>query len=254
MERGVLVLDFDGVICDSWRECALVTWAAQHGCAPERFGVTAWKALPATFVERFRVLRGYARHLGHFLVPVLAGSAQIGSQDDFDRYYASLPPAAVAEFIRRASAYRAAARTRRHTHWLAMHDLHPGLASVLSRIRHHLYIVTARDSGSARELLSQHGITVEPERIYGGQHSKGAALADIRVRERAELFFVDDNLGNVVAAQADGHHVAWALWGYSVPEHHTEATRLRVPVLSLRDFPAMAIAVAGTARENRDES
>jgi phosphoglycolate phosphatase-like HAD superfamily hydrolase len=239
MEGGVLVLDFDGVICDSWRECALVTWAAQHGWAPERFGVTAWKALPATFVERFRALRGYARHLGHFLVPVLVDSAQVTSQDDFDRYYTSLPPEAVAEFIRRASAYRVAARTRRRTHWLAMHDLYPGLASLLSRKLPHLYIVTARDSDSVRKLLSQHGITVKSERIYGEQHSKNAALADIQVRERAELFFVDDSIDNVIAAQADGHHVAWALWGYSAPEHHTKATRLRVPMLSLHDLPAL---------------
>lgn len=242
---GVLVLDFDGVICDSWRECAVVTWAGQHGWAPAEFGVSAFQAIPAAFVQRFLALRGYARHLGHFLVPVLPGSEQISCQHDFDRYYASLAPNVVAEFVERASRFRASVRNGHRAQWLAFHELYEGVPGLLSALKNRLYVVTARDRESVRELLAAHGIAVEPERIYGEQHSKSAALFDIQAREHAEVYFVDDNLGNVMAAQADGHRAAWALWGYSAPEHRARADWLAVPVLSLPELPTAASAVVG---------
>lgn len=250
---GVLVLDFDGVICDSWRECALVTWAGQHDWTPAEFGVSAFQAIPAAFIERFRALRGNARHLGHFLVPVLASSEQIRCQHDFDRYYASLAPNVVAEFVQRASRFRASVRNAHRTQWLAFHELYEGVPELLSALRNRLYIVTARDGESVRELLAAHGIAVEPERIYGEQHSKGAALFDIQAREHAEVYFVDDNLDNVMAAQTDGHRAAWALWGYSAPEHRVKADWLAVPVLSLPDLPNAALAVIGAQAQRRTD-
>jgi phosphoglycolate phosphatase-like HAD superfamily hydrolase len=118
----------------------------------------------------------------------------------------------------------------------------PGLLPALKK---RLYVVTARDRESVHELLAAHGIAVDPERIYGEQHRKGAALFDIQAREHAEVYFVDDNLDNVVAAQADGHRAAWALWGYSAPEDRAKAEWLAVPVLSLPQLPTAALAVVG---------
>jgi phosphoglycolate phosphatase-like HAD superfamily hydrolase len=243
---GVLVLDFDGVICDSWRECALVTWAAHHRWRADEFGDDAFAALPPGFVARFRALRGYARRLGDFLVPVLTTDEHVGSQQDFDRALARLDPAVIAQFVQRATAFRAAARDGHHARWLAFHDLYDGIAELLAGLVDRMYIVTARDSTSVKQLLSAHGIDVPPDRIYGSRESKDAALADIRIRERSWLYFVDDSLPNVVAAQAAGHRAAWALWGYSAAEQHAEATRLGVPALTLHDLPAAASSVTGT--------
>ncbi|MGH3821532.1 MAG: HAD family hydrolase [Pseudonocardiaceae bacterium] len=242
---GVLVLDFDGVICDSWRECAFVTWAGQHGWAPAEFGASAFQAIPGAFVQRFLALRGYVRHLGHFLVPVLPGSEQISCRHDFDRYYAGLEPNVVATFVERASRFRASIRNGHRAQWLAFHELYEGVPGLLSALSDRLYIVTARDRESVCELLAAHGIAVQPERIYGEQRSTGAALFDIQAREHAKVYFVDDNLDNVMTAQADGHRAAWALWGYSAREDRAKAGRLAVPVLSLPELPAAALAVIG---------
>jgi phosphoglycolate phosphatase-like HAD superfamily hydrolase len=243
MPRRVLVLDFDGVLCDSWRECAFVTWAGQHGWAPAEFGVSAFQAIPAAFIKRFHALRGYARHLGHFLVPVLASSEQIRCQHDFDRYYAGLAPTVVAEFVKRVSEFRVRVRTGQRAQWLAFQELYEGVHGLLSRLENRLYIVTTGDRESVRELLAAHGIAVDSERIYDEQHSKGAALFDIQAREHAAVYLVDDNLDDVMTAQADGHHAAWAQWGYSAPEHHPKAALVAVPVLSLPELSTAALAV-----------
>ncbi len=247
-DRTILVLDFDGVICDSWRECALVTWGGHHGWLPTEFGPSAFDALPADFAVRFLALRGFACDLGHFAVPLLDGSKQVRTQADFDRLYAALPLAAVTAFVTRASHYRDAARIEQRERWLAFHDLYEGLPDLLSELADRLYLVTARDLGSVQELLSSHAVAIPPERIYGEQQSKLWALADIQAKEgvgAGSVYLIDDSLSNVVAAREAGHAVAWAQWGYSAPEHDEEAARLGVPRLALPDLPAMAVAVAG---------
>lgn len=242
---GVLVLDFDGVICDSWRECAFITWAGQHGWSPAEFGAGAFPAIPGAFIQRFLALRGYARNLGHFLVPVLPGSEQISCRADFDRYYAGLAPEVVATFVDRALRFRASVRSRHREQWLAFHALYEGVPGLLSSLSDRLYIVTARDRQSVHALLAVHGIAVSPERIYGERCSKRAALRAIQAREHAEVYFVDDNLQDVVAVQDNGHRAVWALWGYSASEDRAEANRLGTPVLSLPELPAAALSVVG---------
>jgi phosphoglycolate phosphatase-like HAD superfamily hydrolase len=246
-DRGVLVLDFDGVICDSWRECALVTWGAHHRRPAEDFRAEAVADLPADFLDRFRALRGYARRLGDFLVPVLAADDPITSQQDFDRALGRLDAAVVAEFVEQATEYRATVRDTFRDRWLRAHVLYDGMVGLMGQVAGRLYIVTARDETSVQELLAAHGTHIPSDRIYGSQQSKRAALAEIREREDAWLYFVDDSLPNVVAARADGHRSAWARWGYSAPEHGAEAARLGVPMLALPDLPAAALSV-GTAR------
>jgi phosphoglycolate phosphatase-like HAD superfamily hydrolase len=246
-DRGVLVFDFDGVICDSWRECALVTWSAHHNRPPAEFGIAAFDALPTGFIERFRELRGFVRHLGHFLVPLLAASDLMRTQEDFDRCYGALAPDTVDEFVTKASRYRATVRNGKRECWLALHHMYEGMPDLLSELAAHLYVVTARDSASVRDLLSSQGIDLSLDRIYGEQQSKLTALADIQAREGVEaerVHFVDDSLSNIVAAREAGHSVKWAMWGYSAPEHSEKAARLGVPRLALSDLPATVIAAS----------
>lgn len=246
LARGVLVFDFDGVICDSWRECALVTWNAYHNRPPAEFGIVTFDALPVGFIERFRELRGFARHLGHFLVPLLPASDLIRTQEDFDRCYSTLALDTVDKFVTRASRYRAMVRYGKRECWLALHHMYEGMPGLLSELAAHLYVVTARDSASVRELLSSHGIDLSLDQIYGEQQSKLAALADIQAREGVEaerVHFVDDSLSNIVIAREAGHSVGWATWGYSAPEHRDKAVRFGVPQLALSDLLAPASAV-----------
>lgn len=242
---GVVVLDFDGVICDSWRECAFITWAGQHGWAPAEFGASAFPAIPGAFIQRFLALRGYARHLGHFAVPVQPSSERITCRAEFDTFYAGLAPEVVATFVERALRFRASARKRYRKQWLAFHVLYEGVPELLRALSNRLYIVTARDRESVRDMLLAHGIVVQPERIYGERCSKGAALREIEAKEHAEVYFVDDDLADVVAAQKDGRRALWARWGYSAPEDSAKASWLGVPMLSLPELPAAALAVVG---------
>ena len=68
MGGPLLVLDFDGVVCDALVECALVTWLGVHPPDPRRPVSAHAAAMPRSFVERFGLVRAYSRILDHFLV------------------------------------------------------------------------------------------------------------------------------------------------------------------------------------------
>jgi len=102
----VLILDFDGVVCDALDECALVTWLGKPGNEPEATGQASLKRLPPEFRSVFRHVRDYARLLDHFMVAHLPGASTVRSQAEFDALFASIPADEVATFVRRASAAR----------------------------------------------------------------------------------------------------------------------------------------------------
>jgi phosphoglycolate phosphatase-like HAD superfamily hydrolase len=230
----VLALDFDGVICDSLHECVLVSWNSHFGYAVADFGADGLTRIPQAYLDHFRASRGYARCLGHFLLPLLGGPEVFGSQAEFDAAYRGLPERLVTRFVERAERYRSAVRQHHRRSWLRLHTLYPG---VLDVVRHHRpYLVTARDRESVVELLAAGGVSLDPSRVYGNQVDKRRALADIVDREGIsprELWFVDDNLPTVMAAGRAGFTARWARWGFAAPEHGPLARRLGVPSIDL---------------------
>ncbi len=238
--RQVLALDFDGVICDSLHECVLVSWNSHFGYAVADFGSDGLTRIPQDYLDRFRASRGYARCLGHFLLPLLGGPEVFGSQAEFDAAFRGLPERLVARFVERAERYRSAVRRHRRRAWLQLHTLYPGVLDVVSH--HQPYVVTARDRESVVELLAAGGVSFDPCRVYGKQVDKRRALADIVDREgipTRALWFVDDNLPTVIAAGRAGVSARWARWGFAAPEHGPLARRLGVPSIDLAELAGL---------------
>jgi phosphoglycolate phosphatase-like HAD superfamily hydrolase len=212
----VVCLDFEGVICDSFTECLLVAWNCAHDGSPTSFSLKAVEGLPAAFVERFRRLRPYARHLGHFLVALLEDVPPIQNQEDFEAVYRRIPEAQVEAFARKITTYRKQVRRARRAEWLAAHHIYTGIAQIFTRCALPLYVVTARDRTSVRAVLNAARFCVPAECIYGDERAKVQALAHIWRRERVQpqdVLLVDDHLFNVLSAREAGYQAAWALWG-----------------------------------------
>jgi phosphoglycolate phosphatase-like HAD superfamily hydrolase len=246
--RQVLALDFDGVICDSLLECAIVSWNSHFGCAVGDFAADGLTRIPKDYLDHFGAIRGYARHLGHFLLPLLGGREVFGTQAEYDAAFGALSERLVARFVERAETYRSAVRQRYRQSWLQSHTVYPGVLDVLQR--HRPYVVTARDRASVLELLAAVDVPLEASQVYGGRWDKGPALADIADREaipRAALIFVDDNLHTVAAALRAGFTAHWARWGFAAPEHHALADRLGVPAIDLAELAALLAELPGSA-------
>lgn len=243
--KQILALDFEGVLCDSSKECMLVAWYGTHGASVEAFGTRGWHKLPPAFVERFLAYRPFMHHLGHFLVPMLSDLPRIVSQEAFQTAYASLEAARRERFIEQVSQYRQQVRVLRTATWLQMHVWYPRIAYWLRRFRQPVYIVTARDRASVLTLLESKSIVLAPDHVFGERVSKLEALATIVHREQISpqaLTFIDDHPEHVRSARQKGYQAFFASWGYGVlPAEGPQASSmlpLRLPDLLTGRFPS----------------
>jgi phosphoglycolate phosphatase-like HAD superfamily hydrolase len=242
--KQILVLDFDGVICDSREECMLVAWHGGQGDPVEAFNHRAVSRLPSSFVERFEQMRPYARHLGHFLVPLLSDLPPITSQEAFEAAYEALDRERRETFQRQVQLYRQQVREQRTRAWSRSHRFYQGVIPWLRRRQVVSWIVTARDQASVLALLASHKVYLSPDRVYGEQSSKLEALAIIANAEQVrpeDVIFVDDHPGHVQAALDAGFRAYFATWGYGcMPPERMGAAPLpgiQLPELLAGRFP-----------------
>jgi phosphoglycolate phosphatase-like HAD superfamily hydrolase len=242
--RPVLALDFDGVICDSLAEGLLISWNAYIGAPVEAFADPGLAGVPPDVTDRFTRCRPFARHLGHWLVPLVADSVPAGHREFAERYDA-LTEVEVLSFMARAGRYRALARRTYPEQWLAHHRVELALGPALAEA----YVVTARDVRSVRQILDAHAIGIDGARIFGSRSDKNGALRTIAVREAVEpagVTLVDDNVENCAAARAAGYAAWWATWGYTSEDDGALAASLGIPAISIATLRRPWVAGAST--------
>ncbi len=129
MSKPLLVLDFDGVLCDSSRECMLVTWHGAQGHPAEMFSRRAVGKRATALVERFSMSRRFARHLGHFQMTLVPDLPLITSQEAFEVAYGALDEERRQAFVDLVQASRQQVRVQRPQTWLFHHVFYRGVLS-----------------------------------------------------------------------------------------------------------------------------
>ena len=241
----MLILDFDGVICDALEECALVTWFGLLDRVPPEPGPVLLDQVPAAFIQRFAHVRNYSRLLDHFAVAKLPAAADVRTQAEFDRLFASLDQREVAEFVSRATAVRNRLRETERDFWLGLHTLYDGIPTLLRRHSGRVAIVTAKDEPSVWEILRWYRLDHTVTAVVGECSRKPEAVRALSRKAgvpTADVIFIDDNLTNAVRVQATGARVLWAQWGYQIPEHRADAARQAITSLELRELGSVRSA------------
>jgi len=244
-----LAIDFDGVICDSIEECAVVTWNALRIRDLDVTGEQLTSGVPAEFRTRFARVRNYARALGHFAVALAPAADQIETQIDFDRIYRAIPPDQVHAFVAGVQRVRALLRGQQVQAWCRMHRIFPGIPRLLAQFTGRAHVVTARDAASTWHVLAAHGLDPHIATVIGDCSDKAIAIDRLCARlaiAPERVVFVDDNLANVQAVAATGATALWARWGWHTAEHEIRA---RAAGVTAADRPAQA----GPARRRLGE-
>ncbi|MBL1066598.1 HAD family hydrolase [Streptomyces sp. 7-21] len=237
----MLILDFDGVVCDAFEECAVVTWYATED--PE---TTAAKPvaelvsdLPASFLTRFRTVRKYSRLLHHFMVAHDPRSEAVSGQREFDALFAAFPEYELATYVDNANRLRAALRENQRREWLALHTLYPGVRDLLERHEGRVSIVTAKDERSVWDILAFHRLDHTVVSVIGECGDKRSAVIDLVAEDGLEprhATFIDDNLTNALQVRDTGARSLWAYWGYHTPEHVQKSLARRMRRAYLPDL------------------
>jgi len=238
----LLVLDFDGVICDSAEESFVSSWTAYH--ALHRRGESG--DAPASARASFRAMRPFIRSGEDFVLiqQLIAEGRPVQSQLEFDRAWERPDTPSRDRF--RESFYRARTdlleKDRRA--WLSLNRVYPHVMAALSRIppRFPLYILSTKKPQFIREILEANRISVPGTQVlYSDGEPKLTAVE--RLRETLgceEAVFVEDQLDAIRGNTNPRIRVFLASWGYVREEWLREDTG--IPILRPDDFARLVAA------------
>ncbi|MFF4160081.1 HAD family hydrolase [Streptomyces sp. NPDC001678] len=241
----MLILDFDGVVCDAFEECAVVTRHAGDSAAATAAKSPAELAagLAPAFLDRFRAVRRHSRLLDHFMVALDPRSERLGDQEEFTALFDDIPADRRERLVAGATALRAELRRRHRAEWLGMHRLYPGIRGLLERHAGRVGIVTAKDETSVREILAHHGLGHTVVSVVGECSDKRTAVLELVAEDglRPEhATFVDDNLRNALQVRDTGARALWAYWGYHTADDVGKSLRRRVSRIYLPELAGLS--------------
>lgn len=243
--EAVVLLDFDGVLCDSTRECMVVGTLAretretgievEHLDAPtlaprlrERPQGPMW--------EHFRRHRPYVRWPREYLLVFESFDAERGvghelDLDDFAEWEAT--GGSLAErFEQDFFACRHLLREHLYDDWIQLFDVHERVltdAGALANQRE-VRILTGRDAPSVQAVLRAAGWDVPTKSIFDAERFRNkvegfqAIRTELGAHRRYQL--LDDNILHLRALLPLSVEGYWATWGYVTDDHRAVGEEL----------------------------
>jgi phosphoglycolate phosphatase-like HAD superfamily hydrolase len=225
----VLVLDFDGVLCDSARETAVSAWRAGREFFSEWSDLDpAPEAIDAFLAVRPVLETGFQSIL---LMKRIVDGVPV------DQIRAEGAPAAEALMpelgLEKAELVRAFGTARDEwiksdlPDWLSRHGFFPG---TLERLREHLaagtpvFIATTKQERFVEALLAGQGLEFPSDRIFGldAKKKKEQVLRELLAAyPGSQLHFVEDRIDTLRRVEdcpeLDAVRLYYADWGYGLP-------------------------------------
>lgn len=248
--QPLIVLDFDGVICDSAPENAATAWRVCQFLWPERFpkGPIPSEAIPRFCAVRPYMETGYQAILMTRLMqegaPVEQYTTQLAAWQARNLARLGLTKLELQQLF---GAERDRWISTDLDGWLSYNRYYPGAAEALGFLAKtaRLVILTTKERRFVQQLMRREGIDFAVEDIYGLHEivNKETTLAQfVNSGEYSSVTFVEDRLATLqrmlpVPALAE-IRLAYAPWGYTTPEQRADADREpRITILkSLADL------------------
>ena len=251
MPDNILALDFDGVICDSAKECLVSSYAA-FAAAKGLDYVPELAHVPERFRREFFRTRHFVRDGEDYLKSLyfIDRGVSIRSQEDFDSGSSALL-AEISDFYgvegdqgleAHFQRSRARVRERDERAWMDMNPLYGGMVDALAGRRGNLdsvYVTTSKPTGPALTILQHHGAGIPEDRILGkdkvtrttGKNGHMARVQELTSVPLERIHFLDDQISHLKAASALGVKCYLASWGYNTRQQWRAARAEGIKVL-----------------------
>jgi phosphoglycolate phosphatase-like HAD superfamily hydrolase len=234
--RPLLVLDFDGVICDSVEECFASSWTAYH----ELFLGLPGSEAPVAARAEFRAMRPFVRSGEDFVLvqELVHRKAGVASQAEFDHAWQrpGIPPHKVFKDLFYQARSTLMGRDRQA--WLAMNPIYPHAATAIRGLPPvvEFFILSTKKAQFVRETLAANGIPVPPQRVLYSEDEPKLSIVEklLQVREGSQAIFVEDQIDAIRGNTNPRIQVYLASWGY-VQKSWMEETPA-VPLLTPEGF------------------
>jgi phosphoglycolate phosphatase-like HAD superfamily hydrolase len=218
--QPLLVLDFDGVICDSVEECWVSSWTAYHELFLGRAPSSPPAGPGADARLRFRALRPYVRSGEDFVLiqQLVSRGASVDSQAEFDREWEK--PGAPSRRELKELYYRArtALFDRDPEAWVAMNRIFPHVPAALAGLspRVPLYILSTKKPQFVSATLRANRLSVPESRVLYSEEEPKLSVVERLMRElpAQEAVFVEDQVDALRGNRNPRIRTFLATWGY----------------------------------------
>ena len=252
--RCLLFLDFDGVVCDSERECFVSSWLTYRElCGPGRRP----ERIPLQSRRRFRELRPLIRSGEDYVViqDILSReAAQPGyrgpaSQDGFDACRHALGAKCIATYKRAMAATRDRFLQRDKQGWLALNRIYPHMRALLTGSDlDNVRILSTKAAPLVCEILQAHAIPLPDASVFHAASDPNGAdarkldmiAAQLDALPGTHALFVEDQLDHLLDNGDARIATFLADWGYLLPHWLGQADHLRRQGVQLIDSSRMA--------------
>jgi len=232
----LLVLDFDGVICDSIDECFVSSWTAYH----ELYRKSGPARFPSQSRSDFAGLRPFIRTGEDFLLiqEMLAFGTSVHDQDGFDEAARKAGAGKMKLFRELYYQARTALLQEDRDSWLAMNRVYPHMVAAFSLLlpAAPFCILSTKKPSFIAETLAACDIKVPGQRILFSDREPKLETVERLLREGGfeAAFFVEDQIDAIRGNRNPRIQVRLATWGYVRQEWLPPP--LAVPIITPRGF------------------
>ncbi len=248
-KQPLLVLDFDGVICDSRDECCLSSWIAYY----DLYKKNRPARVPLSLGAEFARLRPFIRTGGDFLLiqEALEAGQDVTDQKEFDALAERAGPEKMKLFKELFYQARSALLSEDRPFWLSLNRIYPHVFDVLRSLLPEapVQILSTKRPQFIVEIVDHAGLKVSKDCIHeSGAEEKLPRAESLRKEggfERA--VFLDDQIDNIRGNTNPKVEAFLAAWGYVKKEWLSGQDG--VPVMTVEGFKEFAMREYG-ARGN----
>ena len=223
----LLFLDFDGVICDSARECMYSSWIAYH------WDYTSRRPMSGSVdgYRRFLALRPYIRSGFDYLTiqHAMENGAEIRGQEQFDAFAEALGEATIEKFDQSLDRVRTNLLRDEPQRWLGLNRLFPFMVDALRKWRDdpRVWILSTKRSSYITAILGHHGVEFPDDRIlWAKERTKLEMIGTMLDAENRSTGrharFLDDQVDHLVPNPDERIVTHVAAWGYLRPGYQPE--------------------------------
>ena len=244
MTRRALVLDFDGVICDSIDECFISSWTAYFGLYLERRPAYMPVSLRRDFARMRPLVRGGEDFV--LIQEILEKGGMVAGQEDFDAMARQAGPDKLRNFHELFYKARTELLENDRPSWLGLNRIYPHVVSAFQHISPGapVSILSTKKPDFIAEILTAKGIRVPREKIrYSAREKKLDIVAEVAEESGSgDAVFIDDQIDHLLGrSERPGElpriEVFLATWGYVQDDWLREP--LRVPIITPEEFVSL---------------
>ncbi|MBN1525327.1 MAG: HAD family hydrolase [Spirochaetales bacterium] len=231
-QKTLLILDFDGVVCDSLPETLASSWLAYYRFIKNEMP----NEMPVDFRRKFHALRPFIRSGEDYIVmqELIAGGKSISSQKEFDDLIAGIGPEQMAENKEVFYQARTELLSSDRDAWLSLNPLFPhmerGIRKQLGKKQ--LYILSTKKKEFIAEIFHGNDMKFPVDNIiYSGSGCKQQIITSLLDEaEYSHAVFIDDQISHLLDVTDSRIDVRLAEWGYIQQEWLSGA--FRVPLIT----------------------